>query len=1189
MHTGAPGGATVLGNLTVAAPISDGHVRLFACDVEKPNASSVNFIAGRSVANFAAIRTDGRGDFCVWTTTDTHILWDQVSETTALTTHAPLRKIDTRAPGKGKLPAEEVLKIATGAPGGSTVLGNLTVTQPASDGHVRAYPCDLDKPNASSLNFAAGRSVANFAAIRTDASGSFCVWTTTDTHILWDQVSETTAVTTHSPDRIIDTRADVSTVGVSGLVAAPEATAASLTWQLPPGATTVTLRRTPGDAPAASPTDGAAISWSANASRDTGLKSGTRYTYTVFARAASGRQLDPTTVTIQTTDAAGATWATAEGTTLAPSAAATGATYETPEIVAITWAPNVPLPRVGNPLVVPISPSMPGGLVGEVASTANDLVKVRQTSLNLAFDELDITQTVDFPDAAVPSIQSNGSTPRAGQAPTVRCDAVTVGATMSLAIKGVHFKPDWHLDRVGKAASFTNDIDADLEIRTSGSLSGKCRVEGLANIQLSQMVGPVPIRLALNPDIQLTGSVIGQNFTTVHSTLHSGVRGDLVAGLPQVDVTPAVEMVQAEKVGTLGAVFLVGTQMEVGLGAPPQGADASAGYVAGVSGSSAVRVDWQNPAGDGCQTYSLQTLGLINVLPGVWVDSWTGQGGAPWAPLSVDLSGRGRAEVKACTIKADGAPLAVYLERGQQLAVRISGLNANTDQLALVKETHGAVLDGGSAKLRLLGVAGEVLAEGSTATDNAGVLRFHTPTGTGPAEAVLLVDAGNLEGDYEIEALPKYFDAGTWPRQTADAPALGALQTVRWILDGSAGERVPVAAQIQSNGSGSYRITVRRPNGLELGTDTGHYGGYQRDDARLDVTLPESGRYTVELLNDSWYPMPTGAFRTTGLRPVDAGAWPQQVTYSPALGALQSVAWTLDGAAGQRVPVAAIRGDFGGSYRLTVRRPNGLELEAAPGYNVLDARLDVTLPEDGRYTVELLNDSWDPAPTGAFRTAGLLPVDAGAWKQQTTGAPALDVMQTATWTLDGRAGQRVPLAATIVTDYRNSSLTVRRPDGSVLDSRRNDGGMRLDVTLPEDGRYTVELHNSHWTPAPAGTFLTTGLLPVDAGAWIPQVNSTPALGALQTVRWTLEGTAGQRVLLAAQRTDSCGWNYSLALRRPNGVVIARDTGQFDDDARLDVTMPEDGRYTVELSNDTWLQLPAGTFSITGLPPVDAGA
>ena len=148
--------------------------------------------------------------------------------------------------------------------------------------------------------------------------------------------------------------------------------------------------------------------------------------------------------------------------------------------------------------------------------------------------------------------------------------------------------------------------------------------------------------------------------------------------------------------------------------------------------------------------------------------------------------------------------------------------------------------------------------------------------------------------------------------------------------------------------------------------------------------------------------------------------------------------------------------------------------------------------------------------------------------------------------------------------------------------------MRLDVTLPEDGRYTVELHNSHWTPAPAGTFLTTGLLPVDAGAWIPQVNSTPALGALQTVRWTLEGTAGQRVLLAAQRTDSCGWNYSLALRRPNGVVIARDTGQFDDDARLDVTMPEDGRYTVELSNDTWLQLPAGTFSITGLPPVDAG-
>ena len=273
---------------------------------------------------------------------------------------------------------------------------------------------------------------------------------------------------------------------------------------------------------------------------------------------------------------------------------------------------------------------------------------------------------------------------------------------------------------------------------------------------------------------------------------------------------------------------------------------------------------------------------------------------------------------------------------------------------------------------------------------------------------------------------PKYFDAGTWPRQTADAPALGALQTVRWILDGSAGERVPVAAQIQSNGSGSYRITVRRPNGLELGTDTGHYGGYQRDDARLDVTLPESGRYTVELLNDSWYPMPTGAFRTTGLRPVDAGAWPQQVTYSPALGALQSVAWTLDGAAGQRVPVAAIRGDFGGSYRLTVRRPTASSwrlprIQRARCSTGRDAARGRALHRGTAQRLVGPGANWrfPHRRTPACRRRSMEAADHGRTRTGRHADRDLD---------SGRQGRAAgTLAATIVTDYRNSSLTVRRP------------------------------------------------------------------------------------------------------------------------------------------------------------------
>lgn len=85
-------------------------------------------------------------------------------------------------------------------------------------------------------------------------------------------------------------------------------------------------------------------------------------------------------------------------------------------------------------------------------------------------------------------------------------------------------------------------------------------------------------------------------------------------------------------------------------------------------------------------------------------------------------------------------------------------------------------------------------------------------------------------------------------------------------------------------------------------------------------------------------------------------------------------------------------------------------------------------------------------------------------------------------------------------------ITVRRPNGAVLDSRSGQLNQVSEVTLPEDGRYTVEMLNDCWQPAPAGTFLTvTGLPPVDAGAWKQSTSFAPALGPLQTARWTLDG------------------------------------------------------------------------------------
>ena len=61
-----------------------------------------------------------------------------------------------------------------------------------------------------------------------------------------------------------------------------------LSWQTPADAASVIVRRTYGDAPAASPDDGVPVEVSANSVDEVGLLPRTTYTYTVFARDAAG-------------------------------------------------------------------------------------------------------------------------------------------------------------------------------------------------------------------------------------------------------------------------------------------------------------------------------------------------------------------------------------------------------------------------------------------------------------------------------------------------------------------------------------------------------------------------------------------------------------------------------------------------------------------------------------------------------------------------------------------------------------------------------------------------------------------------------------------------------------------------------------------------------------------------------------
>ncbi len=203
--TGVSSHASVMGTLTVVAPAGSGHTVAYPCDQPRPTASVNNFVAGQTTANFALVGTDTGGAICLYTTTATHLLWDQAAATTAIPAAPARRLVDTRNAGGSPVGTGGVLRVHTGAAGGATVSGNLTVTQPAGPGHTTAWPCDQARPTASVNNFVAGKTTANFTAVRTDAAGDFCVYSSMASHVLFD-LAATQAIAGVTPVRQFDSR-----------------------------------------------------------------------------------------------------------------------------------------------------------------------------------------------------------------------------------------------------------------------------------------------------------------------------------------------------------------------------------------------------------------------------------------------------------------------------------------------------------------------------------------------------------------------------------------------------------------------------------------------------------------------------------------------------------------------------------------------------------------------------------------------------------------------------------------------------------------------------------------------------------------------------------------------------------------------------------------------------------------------
>ena len=86
---------------------------------------------------------------------------------------------------------------------------NLTVTEPVADGFATAYPCGVEPPLASNVNFRAGQTVPNLVIAKPSATGQVCVVTSVAAHLVVDLQGWFPAGSYEplpAPDRVLDTR-----------------------------------------------------------------------------------------------------------------------------------------------------------------------------------------------------------------------------------------------------------------------------------------------------------------------------------------------------------------------------------------------------------------------------------------------------------------------------------------------------------------------------------------------------------------------------------------------------------------------------------------------------------------------------------------------------------------------------------------------------------------------------------------------------------------------------------------------------------------------------------------------------------------------------------------------------------------------------------------------------------------------
>lgn len=216
-------------NVTAIDSADAGFVTIWPCDEAEPTTSSLNFGPHQAVPNAVVTRIAGDGSICVKASAAVSILidtngWFPVGS--YIQPKNPDRLADSRPGGiAANVPFDITVNGRFGVPTtASAALINVTITSPTADGFATVYPCGQAVPEASSINFRRGQTVANLVLAAAGDTGHTCIVSSVTTNVIADVVAwmpSSADIRGQRPERIWDSRPRLTPIGAQQSIHVP--------------------------------------------------------------------------------------------------------------------------------------------------------------------------------------------------------------------------------------------------------------------------------------------------------------------------------------------------------------------------------------------------------------------------------------------------------------------------------------------------------------------------------------------------------------------------------------------------------------------------------------------------------------------------------------------------------------------------------------------------------------------------------------------------------------------------------------------------------------------------------------------------------------------------------------------------------------------------------------------------------